>query len=374
MKKKLSSLCMATAIAITGATSVSAIDLPIGESNDLDALDVLISASLCMNTASEDMWPSHVQIDELVPLYSPSGDKVAWYLTLISGEYAVVHNDKDNPGVIEFGEGDNHLIQEILDTNSNARIVYNSPCDVYEYSYNVSSSIDMNTADIYSYYPTLKSSDIELQEKTSAYKFDVINKYSEFIIPYASDEDYGFINWDDMPSSTYFYDRISISGIDWAIMNDYNDIANNHCGTTTMTNIAIYYASNGYPDAMQNGNKDDTFRVMHNYIPNGPQFDLASKAQDYFSEECGYNLYYDTTYGSFTEMKEAIRNNHPLAVLLINHLFSMHWVVGVGYREYHLVDGMNYLQIVNNWENTANKFYLIDSGSTLQSATEYWLE
>ena len=373
MKKKLFSLGMATAIAITSAASVSAVNLPIGQSNDLDALDVLVSAALCMNTTTDNLWPNQTKIDDIVPLYSPSGDKVAWYLELTTGEYAVVHNDKGNPAVIEFGEGGNHYVEEILKTTSNPHIIYNSPWDVYEPAYDISLPAENYSDDIYSYYPDLEETNSALATQVAANKQQLLVQKYYPTEPYDSYDDYGFIYRQDLPAGICHSDDLNTSGITWAEMSDYDDIAHWHCAATCATNLIAYFDHIGY-DLLENNSLDDTFEILHNDIGDGPVFMFGGWMANYIRDR-GYTLYF-TDVLSFEEMQNAISEEHPLSVLLSQVLGEMHWVVGIGWREYEpqYDNGGQYLHIITEWDNNTNVYYRINNVSILTHSSEFWIE
>ena len=373
MKKKLFSLGMATAIAITSAASVSAVNLPIRQSNDLDALDVLVSAAICMNTTTDNLWPNQTKIDDIVPLYSPSGDKVAWYLELTTGEYAVVHNDKGNPAVIEFGEGGNMYIDELLYNNSNSKIVYNSPWDIYMIGSNMSSDF-VNTQrsnDIYDYYPNLKNDNFQLSSKIEMAKREIIENNPEYAIsPY--DVSYDFIDKEDLPAGVCHSSTLPTSGIKWAVMEDYEDIAHDHCAATSATNVIVYFDHIGY-DILENNNIDDTFETLHASVGNGPVFDFTGDLVDYCSNH-GYTLGYNN-YLRYSEIQDAISNDHICALLIDATILAMHWVLCIGWREYEPQYGGDlYFQIITNWKDNLNKYYMSSIDSYYLDGMEYWIE
>ena len=374
MKKKLFALGMATAIAITSAASVSAIDIgptPVPTSDELDTLDVLISASLCMNTASEDMWPNHVQIDELVPLYSPSGDQVAWYLTLSSGEYAVVHNDKDNPAVIEFGDGGNRYIDNLVNSNYSSRIIYNSPWDVYSLGNNASSSIDSDEENLYVNYPELKNNNPQLAYNLEISRNQILTENSQIEQPYG-DGDYGFIEWGDLPAGVCHSSTLSTSGIDWAVMEDYNNIASDHCAATCATNIVAYFDYIGY-DLLENNSIDDTFEVLYSLIGRGPVFGFTINFEAYCKSH-GYSVDYSYL-DHYSSIQTAISDDNPVALMLGDGVLNMHWVLCIGWREYEpQFGGGEYLQVITGWKEELNRYYLMNTGSLFLDAVEFWIE
>lgn len=183
-------------------------------------------------------------------------------------------------------------------------------------------------------------------------------------------KDYNFINSIDMPKGKYISKKLkNISSIDWISTSDTDTIANNHCGATAVTNMAIYYDFLGNDNLVINENKIYTFKEIHKIIGNGPVPIISIGAKKYFKTR-GYNLLKYST-KSFKEIKNSIDENNILGVLLFNGIFNWHWVLAVGYREYE--NGERYLQIVNGWENSSNVFFKLNSGVGLVFATKYWI-
>lgn len=162
----------------------------------------------------------------------------------------------------------------------------------------------------------------------------------------------------------------SATSVDWAIMNDYNDIASNHCGATTVTNLALYFAKRGKTDLKINNSKRDTFVAVHQLVGNGPVMTIAGDAVTYFSSR-GYTLNHSSV-GSSSAIKTATTNNRPCGILLADGLFAWHWVIGVGWRQYTSNNDF-YFRINNNWNNTVNIYYKPGTGSAWWSATAYWV-
>ena len=133
--KKYVAVCVMSATVATSMfyapISASAVST---EDKNMDVTDVLISASLCLNSndVENDFWPDGATVDSLNPLYNVENEQVAWYVKLSTGAYAVVNNDANNPAVIEFGDAPSEEIEAIYENNENATVVYNSPSEVYD--------------------------------------------------------------------------------------------------------------------------------------------------------------------------------------------------------------------------------------------------
>lgn len=296
------------------------------ESPGMDSLDVLVSMHYFLSAPDNGtiLWPKESVIAEIIPLYDEFGNIVAYYGKLENGGYAIVNNNIKNPTVIEFGEDDNPLIRKILNESPTTHIVYGGPFSVNDSDFSVFSSESQGMMDLYSQYP-------ELQD-------------------------------DNEPK------RLPVSGVQWVQMNDYNDIAHDHCGATAATNLAMYFSNQGYFD-LEKGSARDTFIAVHNIVGNGPIFELSGKVEKYFSS-CGYNLSCSSV-AVLDTLKDALDYDHPCDLLLADSIIAWHWILAFGYRDYY--SGDFYIQIMDEWNKNIKRFYKLNSGSAWLSATEYWM-
>jgi len=185
------------------------------------------------------------------------------------------------------------------------------------------------------------------------------------------DGTYGFFRASEMPAGGYESDTIPYAAdVNWAKTSDFNDIANNHCGATSVTNLALYFAQNGYPDLKINDSAGDTFKAVHQIVGNGPVMTIARHAEKYFSSR-GYRLKHRSV-EDIPAIKAAAANGRPCGILLIGGLFAWHWVIGVGWRQY-AANGDFYIRINNNWDGSADTYYKPETGSAWWSAASYWV-
>ncbi|MBF7097556.1 hypothetical protein [Alkalibacter mobilis] len=180
---------------------------------------------------------------------------------------------------------------------------------------------------------------------------------------------YNILNLSGMPTGVYSSNCIINKNIDWAITRKFKDFAKNHCGAVLVTNLAIYFSSSGYKNLIVDDSVSNTFNFVHKIVGNGPVIKLSSKARTYFAER-GCDLHYKRV-NSYEKIKEAVNRGNPLGLLLSNGFTNWHWVMVVGWREYETGD--NYLNIVDGWNNSINRFYKINSRSIWWMATEYWI-
>lgn len=377
LKKLLSvvlALCMCSTAAVIALAAQINIGDDVSEGTDITEIDALLMASSVLNSSDEEediLVSEETTANTPIPLYSSDGDVVAYYVTFNPTGYAVVNNNGGNPSVIEFGEDTQYLIEDILSADENAVVIYNNPTEVVsenEMSEIVlsSGSSESDVIDLYTYYPELAENNVYAMAQLEYLRQTYVPEAS---IASSNDSDWGFIDWDNMPSGSYSAKTITgATSVDWAKMSDYSSYATNHCGATAVTNLALYYAYRGYSNLCI-GTKDITFYCVYNIVGKGPKMTIASDAKEYF-DNCGYTLKYSTVW-TFSGIKDAVSDKHPCGILLINAINEWHWVLCVGYRVYS--SGGNYMRLVTGWDNTTKKFYLVNSGSQWWSATEYWV-
>lgn len=180
---------------------------------------------------------------------------------------------------------------------------------------------------------------------------------------------YGIIKGQDIDFNNLRQKNIDYKIDKWAQMRDYNDFAKNHCGATFIVNLAIFFESQGYKNLLINDSIDQTFKFVHEKIGNGPIVFVAPKARWYFSTR-GYKLKYRFI-DSFKLAKEAIDRGKPLGILLAQSPISWHWVLGLGYLENKK---LQFFRVINAWENTDNRYYLVNNKARFFSAKEYYIE
>src|SRR5690554_274478 len=70
--------------------------------------------------------------------------------------------------------------------------------------------------------------------------------------------DYGFIDIKDLPKDTHISRTILLEDNDWATTGEFTKNTDNHCAAVASTNIALYYAYQGYIDLLINTSKSAT--------------------------------------------------------------------------------------------------------------------
>ena len=374
MKKKMISLLLVLALVVGVTSSAYAIGKigEVEENTELDSLDVAISASYVLNSSDKTAnFAKDSTAMQTLPLYNEDGSIAAYYATFTGGGYAVINNNADNPVAIEFGEGRQPMIEEILSKNDDSHIVYCSPVAVYDTTFEVQENRAVQSNGLYDNLPGLLNKNEELSSGLLEQRKLVENKMASAVSP-CGDGDYGFIDWSDMPSGAYTADNIPFSGTEWVDMNDdFSKIDKNCCGAVASMNLALYFANAGHP-ALRKSTDLETFKAVFSYIGKGPAATIAGGTQKYFAS-CGYELNYSTNINNVYDLKQAISNDRPCGMLLMDGLLSWHWVIGVGYRSYN-VTGNIYTRIVNGSKPDANRFYLWDNGSTYMSGSQYWMD
>ncbi len=362
MKKMMSLVLVFILIMSMSVSAFAAVDNNLEQ--NLEEFDIAFAAAVKLNSDNQedDILPNGSKVKNIIPLYDNNENLRAFYITFSPTGYAVVNNNKLNPSLIEYGRGDKKDIEKIV--NSNQKIIYNNPVDVYSNNYFERSS--KSGKNLYDFYPELLQPDLELQNEISILKSEMMKNN----ITTRGDGDYGFIDWGSMPSGSYSSKTITnASSTSWITTSDTSHLADNHCGATASTNIALYYANRGYSNLKINNSKIDTFKAVHKIIGNGPVMMIAGGTKQYFQDR-GYSLS-SSSVSDFSGIKSAADNNQIQGILLADGIVSWHWILAVGYRQYN--SGGNYMRIVNGWDNTIDVFYKINSGSAWISATKYWV-
>lgn len=188
----------------------------------------------------------------------------------------------------------------------------------------------------------------------------ILKKFKKFIL---GPGDYGFLDASQMSKENFIDFYIDdLANLDFITTADNKDLAKNHCGATAATNLGHYY--------IRNLDQDSLFKKFHSEIGNGPVFFIAKKIQRTF-KDLGRDLEYFSTREAY-EIKAALDQNHMGILLLANGLFDWHYVVVLGYRLYE--NGELYLIIMDGWTKDRNRFYKINSGSLLLTASFYKLK
>lgn len=370
MKKKMISLLLVLALMVSvypSAYAVNKSENMATADTELDFLDLAISASYVLNSSDATAnFVSESTAMQTFPLYNADGSVAAYYVTFTGGGYAVINNNIDNPTAIEFGAERQPLIEEILVKSDDAHIVYCSPVEVYNATLETQETRTVQLNGLHENYP-------ELLSKNEALADDHFERRKliegQLVSVTDLNDDYGFIQWSAMPSGAYTADNLPFYDTKWATTGEYDTIANNHCGAVAVTNLAFYFADAGYSNLRKSTDRE-TFIAVHKYVGNGPVMTIANKARSYFAD-CGYSLGYNPV-GSMTDITSAIKLDHPCGLLLADSLGSWHWVLGVGYRTYN-ISGDSYIRIVNGWQSDANRFYLMNKGSTFISGSQYYM-
>lgn len=342
--------------------------------NSLDTLDLLIVSYYYLKSSNEEnnLWPDDdVRIKYQIPLYNSNNDQIAWYIELTSGAYTIINNNKQNPSIVEFGDSGNKLIHNILQIADDSHIIYDGPESIYTKS-DIAEMLlnEEEEKDLYTFYPELLEENVDLVNYLSNSRDIIEEKYSSNLLM-RGDGSYGFISSSSLPSGSYKSDTLNVSGIDWAITGDYSSFAEDHCGATCVTNLALYFAKNGYNNLKKDGSKDSTFKAVHSIIGNGPVASLKSGAKKYFSNR-GYTLK-STSPPGYDGIKTAIGKDRPCDMLLCDALDKWHWVLIIGYREYS--GNSRYVRIVNGWDNTTNRYFKMSvGGAQWISSQAYYIE
>lgn len=177
--------------------------------------------------------------------------------------------------------------------------------------------------------------------------------------------DYGIIDYGDLPSGTVFTgDLTEIYSLSWARTSDTSD--ENNCGPTSGTNALIFFGNllgvNFVPD------KATTNSALHSAMKTGS---LGTSVSNYCS---GLKAYVkdkspsrtvttsSSTGYSWNTLKSNVQND-KMAVAYIRPIGigAAHYINYVGYRQYYSDYQVNYVRILDNWNDTSDKYILYDT-------------
>lgn len=372
--KNIMACCLASVLMCTSITATASATVTENEDLGLDRIDAILASHYFLASTQDEMnfWNDDLSDVDIVPLYDTEGEISSYYVELANDVgYAVINNNVENPTAIEFGAGNNPQIREILDSTDAPHIIYNSPVSLYNLGEIATLSLEDDMPDIYDNYPDLLEPNADLADTISQQRALL----ESTPMPYG-DGDYGFINWGDMPTNGYTGNYLSgYNSVDWVSTGETSKYANNHCGSVAVTNLALYFAYKG-KNNLKVGDRITTFKTVHRYVGDGPKMTIADDAVKYFKFR-GYILNYSTDRSTLmsdriSKENTAIDNGRPCGLLLEDALFSWHWILAVGYRNY--TNGDEYFQIVDGWNNNADRFYKLGEGSNWISMTEYWVK
>lgn len=173
---------------------------------------------------------------------------------------------------------------------------------------------------------------------------------------------YNFVYEKDLPSIKY--EDINIIGItpdSLSVTGTYSSMAKNHCATICLINLIKIMVKQKKEAVLsvfdEKTEEKELFTGIYAITGNGPVIAICRKLNRFLGN---VNLFAQKTkYGNVEDVKEAIKNQIPVAVLLKG--FSMtdwHWVICVGVRTYE--DGRVYLRIIDNWNKTLSRFMPAD--------------
>lgn len=381
-KKRILSIILILAISVpVGQTIAVYAASPDKKQNKIDDLDLILIAQEYLSGTEEDLWYDDFSIKDIKELYDENGEIYSYYISFLPSGYAIINADLDNPIALEFGEGEKKELTELMNTNRNTKIFYDSG-SVCELT-NLPTLIGSNKS-LISDKSELKSVDSEqkmlhqqrrekalemMEDTTATVKADTSNQIKLYSTAEELREKYGMIDFNDLPSGSYTSDWLSLYGITWAT-DDLLPNAENCCGCVTATNIVNWYANTKYSGLLVNGSLQDTIDKMYTYTGDGPEITIAPDVKNYCTS-MGYTCT-TSSVGNTTAFKNAIANDLPLGVLLCAGISDWHWVLGVGYREY--TGGDFYIRNVNTWDDYYNYYVKWNGTSLTISCTSYTIK
>lgn len=188
----------------------------------------------------------------------------------------------------------------------------------------------------------------------------------------ADRKNYGIYDWVVRPE-----DRVVLLSprlMNWASMEDFSDVAKNHCGATMLTNYLLLLEESNTSDSVRTNIRHTSesalrralFQSVHTYVPDGPIFRMSTRANRYFKKEEISARLLPIRAG---ELRSRLDEGHPCALLIARSLFHWHWVLVVGYVE--KPDGTCAFAVVDEWHHQDVRLYEAGKGSRVLAAAVF---
>lgn len=166
---------------------------------------------------------------------------------------------------------------------------------------------------------------------------------------------YGFVYPHEMPDSAFSEIIIDVDEENIAVTGDYMDIANNHCACVYTMNVTLLLKRYGKGDVSScniEGDRTEMFKSIHRIVRNGPVIFYKPKLNRYYKRIGSYVRF--KPINKLESIEECIKEGLPVAMLVNAGMFLWHWIVIIGVRHYD--SGEVYLNILDGWNKTKNKF------------------
>ena len=322
------------------------------------------------------------------PLYGMDETIVAYYVAFNNANgtpngYLVVNASVQNPSVLEFAFGTEH--QEII---AGQKTIYATTGIYLSKSQSIKSNapaLKMGnqiitdtsavTAQINQVWANLNAENMQAKSKLQAAR-EYIAASPTMVATYSSAravDSWGIMT--SLPSQSWSsYDELSgCSGpTPYYVMDTFKAIGSNHCGATAALNVLKYYAARigttlVKPDSLaafkylytNTGNGGPTLpakllSALSSYISNRKSSGAIPSSVSISTNQYVSNYYNNMTY---------CINNGRMPLMNIWSGLESHWINLLGYYNYS--DGNCYVRVLNNWQGDINRFYVFQTGYTV---------
>lgn len=154
------------------------------------------------------------------------------------------------------------------------------------------------------------------------------------------DSIYGFEGGPNPPLSALHVHMIPSVMPEWAMMDDFKDLAKNHCAATSLLN-ALRLAENF---RIPLSGEKERFAQIHKYVKNGPVFHIAPGANRYLQK---VHSPWRVERIQKSVLCAALRDRCPVFLLVRGAFLHWHWIVAAGF--YDDKNGARHLLIEDNW-------------------------
>lgn len=354
---------------------------------EFDEEDLIITVAMhVLSEPDYDVIPRPTIIE---PLYNLADEITAYDVTMSDNSYMVVNANRENPVVLEFGDG--ILIKPDSTNNTKTKNYYIGPGitakrDISNNNFTINIGVettDIKTDDIIAaerrYMAICKESNLAVKsvlENTKA----TLKILQSLDNPTTSGDIYDLIiGLADLPPLTTLTSKKDIPCYYFFIYGTTSRFqgvngAANHCGATSAYNMVAYYRCI-YGDDIAETNMNTVFTAIHKRVGSAlglpvMPFEYRRGLKGYIEKDTNYKITITDLNTQWATYKAEIDANRMTALCIFATIIQAHYVNGIGYKIFS--NGTCYARVIDNWtgynpitdpiKDVPEKYYLYNSG------------
>lgn len=339
-----------------------------------DKLDLYLT--IAIHEKSEGKKLSSVSPETIIPLYDLYDNIFAYYVEMSDNTYMIVNANRDNPVLLEFGEGTYENLKDLAESKDyTGNIVYFGAgsyvrAETAAEKNNGVYTDGKNKAKITKEAKTEINKFYDLCETENSAKKNMLSKTKEILLESKTivDDFYDsiIIFQFQLPSLAYLSDDIRFyRSFVYGTTGDFEILTaldggtiTNHCAATSAYNMVAYYRY-CMGDTISSSERDSVFLHIHSYMGNGPVLPAAyhNRIEAYIENETDYSIALSDPAETWAAYINEVQNDRMCFLCIINALLiTGHFINGTGYRIYE--DGSQYARVIDNWKNNSYRFYI----------------